>query len=230
MANFLKTKRGKNLLNMAYGLGASVVIIGAWMKLLHLPGANTALTAGLLTEAFIFALTAFDFPEAGYDWTLVYPELAGGDSLDDKRKKVKSASQQLDDMLSKAKMGPELIDSLQSGFHRLSDNVGQMADLSGATVSTEEYAANVQSASQNVGNLSQAASRAVEGVNGLYDNLSSSFGTLNSSAENMTQALANSAEDAARYTEEIGKLQKNLKALNGIYGGMLTAMNPGSNV
>ena len=39
------------------------------------------LTVGLLTEAFIFAYSAFFEPiEEDLDWSRVYPELAGGTS------------------------------------------------------------------------------------------------------------------------------------------------------
>jgi gliding motility-associated protein GldL len=50
----------KKVMNMAYGLGAAVVIIGALFKLMHWPGASAMLIAGLGTEAFIFALSAFE--------------------------------------------------------------------------------------------------------------------------------------------------------------------------
>ena len=74
----------KKFMNMAYGLGAAVVIIGALMKIIHkdlgpLTG-NDLLTIGLVTEALIFALSAFDTPEEDPDWALVYPELEGGAS------------------------------------------------------------------------------------------------------------------------------------------------------
>ena len=77
-------KLSKNAMNMAYGLGASVVIIGALMKIIHqdlgpITG-NTMLTIGLVTEALIFALSAFDPPAEDYAWEEVYPELAGGKS------------------------------------------------------------------------------------------------------------------------------------------------------
>ena len=70
-------KINKKVMNMAYGLGAAVVIIGALMKIIHkdlgpLSG-NTLLTIGLVTEAIIFALSAFDPPEEGYKWENVYP-------------------------------------------------------------------------------------------------------------------------------------------------------------
>ena len=59
-----KSKSSKKLFNMAYGLGASVVIIGALFKITHFEiagiGGNLLLTIGLVTEAIIFAISAFE--------------------------------------------------------------------------------------------------------------------------------------------------------------------------
>ncbi len=79
-----QSKSTKKLFNMAYGLGASVVIIGALFKILHwefgpLTG-GLLLAVGLITEALIFAISAFEPVDDEYDWSLVYPELAGGQS------------------------------------------------------------------------------------------------------------------------------------------------------
>ena len=87
-------KINKKVMNMAYGLGAAVVIIGALMKIIHKDlglllftgTGSTLLTIGLVTEALIFALSAFDTPEEELDWTKAYPELAGG-KANRKRKK-----------------------------------------------------------------------------------------------------------------------------------------------
>jgi predicted RNA-binding Zn-ribbon protein involved in translation (DUF1610 family) len=68
------------VMNFAYGFGAAVVIVGALFKLMHWPGASAMLIAGLGTEAFIFGLSAFEAPAKELDWTLVYPELAGGEA------------------------------------------------------------------------------------------------------------------------------------------------------
>ena len=56
-----KSKASKKMMNMAYGLGAAIVIVGALFKIIHfeigpLTG-NVMLTIGLVTEAVIFALT-----------------------------------------------------------------------------------------------------------------------------------------------------------------------------
>ena len=70
------------IMNFAYGMGAAIVIIGALFKIAHFeigPLTGTVmLTIGLVTEAAIFALSAFEAPPQELDWSLVYPELAGG--------------------------------------------------------------------------------------------------------------------------------------------------------
>lgn len=42
------------IFNVLYCLGAAIVILGAWAKILHKPAANVILTIGLLTEATLF--------------------------------------------------------------------------------------------------------------------------------------------------------------------------------
>lgn len=111
----LISKKG---MNFAYGMGAAVVIVGALFKIQHWTGASELLVVGLLTEAFIFALSAFDKPEEDLDWSLVYPELAGGEAKTKSKKKEEVTdadgllSQKLDAMLKEAKIDGELMASL----------------------------------------------------------------------------------------------------------------------
>ena len=74
-----KTKDAK--LNFVYSIGAAIVILGALFKLNHwhigpLTG-TVVLAIGLITEAIIFVIFAFDVPkeESNYAWENVYPEL-----------------------------------------------------------------------------------------------------------------------------------------------------------
>ncbi|MGE0078499.1 MAG: gliding motility protein GldL [Bacteroidales bacterium] len=71
------SKKWKNFMKYLYGWGASVVILGALFKILHLPGAGGMLLAGMGTEAVIFFFSAFEPIHEELDWTLVYPELTG---------------------------------------------------------------------------------------------------------------------------------------------------------
>ena len=60
-----------------YGIGASIVIIGALFKIQHWPLATIMLSVGLITESLIFFISAFEPLHEEIDWSLVYPELAG---------------------------------------------------------------------------------------------------------------------------------------------------------
>ena len=110
----------KNAMNMAYGLGASIVIIGALMKIIHQDlgpiSGNLMLTIGLVTEALIFALSAFDPPGEDIDWSLVYPELAGGASSAKKESPQGLLTKKLDVMLAEAKVDVRLMSSLTSSI------------------------------------------------------------------------------------------------------------------
>ncbi|MDY6426797.1 MAG: gliding motility protein GldL, partial [Bacteroidales bacterium] len=60
MASFFSTPKGKRITGVAYGLGASVVIIGALFKIQHYPGAGVMLMIGMFIEACLFAISAFE--------------------------------------------------------------------------------------------------------------------------------------------------------------------------
>lgn len=51
---FLSSEKGKRVLNFCYSWGASIVILGALFKLLHLPYANQILFFAMITEAAVF--------------------------------------------------------------------------------------------------------------------------------------------------------------------------------
>jgi gliding motility-associated protein GldL len=72
----------KKIMNFCYGMGAAVVIIGALFKITHIElgplNGNNMLTVGLIVEALIFAISAFEPVEDELDWSRVYPELKGG--------------------------------------------------------------------------------------------------------------------------------------------------------
>ena len=84
--SFFESKQFKKIMAYVYGWGAAVVIIGALFKIMHWPGANLMLILGLGTEALIFFISVFEPMHAEYDWTLVYPELAGIEPSEKKAK------------------------------------------------------------------------------------------------------------------------------------------------
>ena len=60
MQDIMSTPKGQTVLNYAYNWGASIVLVGALFKLIHMPGANIALCIGMGTEVIIFFISAFD--------------------------------------------------------------------------------------------------------------------------------------------------------------------------
>jgi len=208
--SFFESKKWKKTMNFIYGVGAAVVIVGALFKILHLPGANIMLSVGLLTEAGIFTISAFEPVHSEPDWSLVYPELAGGEPTD---RKGGSVSQQLDSMLTQAKVGPELIESLGSGLQSLSSNVKDMASMSSAAVATTEYAESASKAASNMNAISESSSV-----------VSDSLGTFSSSLSSVLNNITATENATAQFKEEIDTLNNNLANLNTIYGNMLTAM------
>ena len=66
-----QSKRKKQFMNFSYGIGASIVILGALFKITHISWGpftgNSMLTLGLVTEAIIFAISAFDDVDEFFD-------------------------------------------------------------------------------------------------------------------------------------------------------------------
>ncbi|OAV65839.1 gliding motility-associated protein GldL [Bacteroidales bacterium Barb6] len=79
---FLASERGKRVLNFGYSWGASVVVLGALFKILHLPLGDIMLGAGMVTEFFVFFIYGFEKPGGEYHWEKVYPELKSDNPLD----------------------------------------------------------------------------------------------------------------------------------------------------
>jgi gliding motility-associated protein GldL len=212
--SIFESKGFKKFMGMTYGLGGSVVIIGALFKILHWPGADFMLILGLGTEAIIFAISAFEPIPKEYDWSLVYPELAGMDPLEKKKDANKgTVSQQLDKMLEEAKIGPELIDSLGIGLKSLSSNINEMASLSNASIATQEYTENIQKASKSIENIGNAS-----------ENISQSLSSFSGGLSSIVDNLSNTSEQAGAFQSNMSKLNSNISNLNNIYGNMLSAM------
>ena len=79
---FLSSEKGKRWLNRCYSIGASVIVIGAMFKIVHLPGADEILCISLIFEAIVFFVSAFERPSNEYNWEEVFPVLSSKNPLD----------------------------------------------------------------------------------------------------------------------------------------------------
>ena len=73
--HWYESYQGKNIVNIVYSAGASVVIIGALFKILHWPGASQVLMIGMFTEAFLFLIGTLEHPHPEFHWENVFPQL-----------------------------------------------------------------------------------------------------------------------------------------------------------
>jgi hypothetical protein len=221
----------KNFMAKLYGIGAAVVIMGAMFKILHWPGADIMLIVGLSTESVIFFFSAFEKPASEYDWSLVYPELAGIDDLDederiDGRNNAVGGggggggtiAHELDAMLEEAKIDSELIQSLGDGLRRFGDAATKLNGTIDASAATEEYGEQIKLASKNMESLNALYAVQLEGSANHVE-------AQNSLMEKLNESLSQSD----RLTGEVNSLVSNMSNLNSIYGGMLSAMNPNRN-
>nr|WP_315165717.1 gliding motility protein GldL [uncultured Flavobacterium sp.] len=206
----------KKAMNFAYGMGAAVVIIGALFKITHLEfgfiTGNLMLTIGLVVEAGIFALSAFEPVENDLDWTLVYPELANGEARA-KTKKTETPSdaqgllsQKLDAMLKDAKIDGELMASLGNSIKNFESAAKGIAPTVDSIASTKKYSEE----------LSLAAAQ-MESLNSLYK-------VQLESASRNAEANKEIAENASKLKEQMQSMTANIASLNNVYGGMLSAM------
>jgi len=203
----------KKVMNFAYGMGAAVVIVGALFKLQHWPGAGPMLIIGLLTEAFIFALSAFDPVDKDLDWSLVYPELAGGEAKPKSAKKEDPAeaqgllSQKLDNLLKDAKIDGALMESLGNSIRNFEGAAKSISPSVDAMAGQKKYAEEMSKAASNL-----------ETLNSLYT-------VQVQSAERNAQINNEVAENNLKLKDQMQSLTSNLSTLNNVYGGMLSAMS-----
>lgn len=206
-------QKGKiTVTNMIYGLGAAIVIVGALFKIQHWPHGSLILTIGMIVEALVFTYSAFERQAGELDWSLVYPELAGGQpGKKGKKEEPKDPegllSKKLDELLKDAKIDSELMSSLGESIKNFEGAAKNLSPTVDSIAATKKYGEE----------LSLAAAQ-MESLNSLYK-------VQMESASRQASINEEAIENASKLKEQMQSLASNLSSLNGVYGGMLSAMN-----
>lgn len=201
----------KKIIAMAYGIGAAIVILGALFKIMHWPGADEMLIAGMGTEVLIFLISAFEPTYEEYQWERVYPHLMdessievfkgeggygeGGGSFGAGSGSGGGSLMALDNALSKATFDNDMIARLGENLEKLSNNISSMNSVADVANATEGYSEAARSASSSLVSLQAVFEK---------------------SAEN-AKSLAISTAGTQEYQEQIQLVTKNLTQLNSIY-------------
>jgi len=226
LAELVQSSGWKNFIAKLYGLGASVVIIGALFKIQHWPLAGTMLTIGLLTEAVIFFFSAFEPLHEEVDWSLVYPELAG--IPEDETPELAShggkyhgggvisggggggagsvALAKFDEMLEKADITPDLFQKLGVGMKKLSETTGNINAMGDVSAASSKYMNTINTANDSLGKLTDSyvsTAKAINDTGSTYRNMADSFSVIEIGGKS--------------YQQQLESLNKNLSALNAVY-------------
>ncbi len=230
LAELVQSSGWKNFIAKLYGLGASVVIVGALFKIQHWPLAGTMLTVGLLTEAVIFFFSAFEPLHEEVDWTLVYPELAGipeegAEELQSHAGRNRglggvgvvgggyvgggagsAALAKFDEMLEKAEITPELFQKLGVGMRKLGEstsNITAMGDISNAS---SKFMNTMNVANDSLNKLADS-----------YQNTTNIINETGSNYKHIADSLSVIELGGKSYQQQLESLNKNLSALNAVY-------------
>ena len=220
----------KQFMAKVYGWGASIVLIGAMFKIMHWKGSGPMLIVGLSTEAFIFFTSAFEPLHEEYDWSLVYPELAGLEDEDEMEGKAQggfgstgttSALEKFDALLENGELSPELFERLGTGLVSLNGTTEKLSDLADATVATNDYVTNVKAASSSMTGFADTYNKSVEDLTSANNDVRTKANGLADSYATLTASLReeneSSTEGNKSYGEQLTVMTKNLTALNAVY-------------
>jgi gliding motility-associated protein GldL len=203
----------KKTMNFVYGMGAAVVIVGALFKIQHFSigfiTGGIMLTIGLVVEALVFAISAFDAPEEELDWAKVYPELENNGEFIQEQKVGPEGmlSQKLDTLLQEAKIDSALMEGLGTSMKNFQGAAEGLSAASESISSTNKYNEQVSLAAVQM-----------ESLNNLYK-------VQLESTSKQTELNNSVVENTERLKDQMNSLAKNLSSLNGVYGNMLSAMS-----
>jgi gliding motility-associated protein GldL len=224
LAELVQSSGWKTFIAKLYGLGASVVIVGALFKIQHWPAAGTMLTIGLLTEAVIFFFSAFEPLHEEIDWSLVYPELAGipedealGVSTDGKYRGAvgggvvgggagSAALAKFDEMLEKAEITPDLFQKLGTGMKKLGDATASMNAMGDVSAASTKYYNTINTANDSLGKLTES-----------YQSTTKVISETGTAYSKITDSIAVIETGGKSYQHQLEVLNKNLAALNAVY-------------
>jgi gliding motility-associated protein GldL len=253
LGEIFKTKRWKTFMGYVYGWGASLVMLGALFKLQHWEYSGLFLTIGLITEVFIFFLSAFEPSLEMPDWGKVYPELKEEYEvmeLDELNQGSRKGAGR-DSLFSSTNLSPELLDKVDKGLNELSDAARGISDISSATLATDLYVKNLSSASESMNSLGEINKRANDSINRSVDKLVESYSfasqqlsetgkgtiekiqkggedfserlsetgekiakTIDGTSSTISNEMKNIGEASRQYSNNLGKLNQNINALN----------------
>lgn len=228
--DLLHSRRWKVFMNYVYNVGASIVIVGALFKLMHWPGAGLALTIGMGLEAIIFFISSFEPIHEQPDWTRVFPELKSGYPINESAGRVAhfggstapvSANVNVGGIFEQANIAPEVLEKVSKGLTDLGNTASSISDISSATLATNGYVKNLNTAAESMGQLSKMGQDANANINNSLVALSNSCARI---SEVVSKEVSDISMNSTQYKEKMSDLRANISLLNENYAQQASAL------
>lgn len=225
---FLSSERGKRVLNFLYSWGASVVILGALFKLLHLPYANQILFVAMITESIVFFISAFEHPNKEYHWEDVFPVLKSKNPMDRPdfngtpiSTMINSTDNIVDDDVNHAQniqgggsfniagnldITGEDTKNLSESIKKLSGAAEQISKMAELTEATQKYLEQLSGMSENM----ERFSKVTQSLTNVSDTLLNSYKSITDNSDGISQ-------NSQGYVQQMEQLNRNVSGLNTIY-------------
>jgi len=245
LATIVQSSGWKSFMAKLYGIGASIVIIGALFKIQHYSMAGLFLFIGLTTEAIIFFFSAFEPLHEDPDWSLVYPELAGMPEDDEEMGLMSpkahmgavpaggsAALAKFDEMLVNADISPDVFERLGKGLKKLNNTTESLNAMGDATAATGKFVESVEKAAETLSTTTDDYAKKSEELGSSLEKLEHSYHSTakiinetGSSYRDMTEALTQIEGSSKSYQDQLETVNKNLSALNAVYELQLKSAN-----
>jgi gliding motility-associated protein GldL len=227
---------GKNVVNIIYSAGASVVIIGALFKILHWPGASQVLMIGMFTEAFLFLIGTLEHPHPEFHWENVFPQLleygTKPELLEEKSKQPRptllgagvagapvaaasgvAAAGAAEPSAKAPSLKDEDFKALKEGLGELAKTATQFAEL--GKVAQSGVKLNEKLAAAEAATTEYAAKLANVGI--ATDNLSQATSGLSGAYAQIGADMKSVAEETKAYKAGVEQVGKSIASLNSVY-------------
>ncbi|MBO4690568.1 MAG: gliding motility protein GldL [Paludibacteraceae bacterium] len=233
---------GKNITNIVYSVGASVVIIGALFKILHWPGASQVLMVGMFTEAFLFLIGTLEHPHPEFHWENVFPQLleygTKPELLEEKAKQPRptllgagvengtasAASYQAGEPAGVGKisaMKDDEMKALKDGISDLAKAASQFSELgkfAQTGVKLGEKLAAAEAATEDYAAKISAAGNATYSFAQATNGLSGTYAQV-------SEDMKGVADETRAYKKSVDEIAQKLASLNSVYELQLQAVN-----
>ena len=243
--HWYESYQGKNITNIVYSVGASVVIIGALFKILHWPGASQVLMVGMFTEAFLFLIGTLEHPHPEFHWENVFPQLleygTKPELLEEKSHQARptllgagvaggavAATNGIGAAAGAPAAGPKVpslkdedLKALKDGIADLAKTATQFAELGKVAQTGVKLGEKLEAAEA----ATEAYSTKMSAAGAAVDSYTAATAELAKSYTQVSADMKSVADETKAYKQGVADMGQKLASLNSVYELQLQAVN-----